>query len=124
MEQEAEGYAVTMRRGNHGETRRGDLEQRTTGRQPTLVGAAGDGEQRTGELGAVRGDLAVAPVAVPGHQRVVECVCPVLQLEVRTVRGGTPRRVDPGARRPSCARATSEVCSVPSGSTANDGTPR
>ena len=61
-------------------------------------------KQRSGELRAARGNARLPPVPVAGHQRVVEGVGPVLQLEVGAVGRGAARRVDPGARRPARAR--------------------
>jgi hypothetical protein len=56
------------------------------------------------ELGAALWNVGVAPVAAAGHQRVVENVRPVLQLEVGAVGRGAPRLVDPDAGRPTGAR--------------------
>ena len=102
-----------------------DLQQRSPcGQSACGPGVFGDGVQRPGELRAAGGDARLPPVAVAGDQRVVEGVRPVLQLEVGAVGSGAPRRVDPRAGRPAGARAHSDVCSVPSESTAKPGIPR
>ena len=49
-------------------------------------------------------DAAVSPVTGRRGQGVFEAVRPMLELEVRAVRGRPPRRVDPDAGRPAAAR--------------------
>src|SRR6516164_7986085 len=56
-----------------------------------------------GELRTAAWDFGVPPVAVASGQRVIEDVCPVLELEVGAIGGGAARVVDPGAGRPAGA---------------------
>ena len=58
-----------------------------------------------GELCAAIRDVGVPPVTGTADQRIVENVCPVLQLEVGAVGRGAPRLVDPDTGRPAGARS-------------------
>ena len=83
-----------------------DLQQRSPRRQTTCgAGVLGDCLRRPGELRTAGRDRGLTPVTVTGDHRVLEGVRPVLQLKVGPVGCGAPWRIDPGARRPTGARA-------------------
>ena len=81
------------------------FEQRTGGRQFAAMRLLDDGDQGGVEAERFPGTAIVPPVSRPGHEGVVVNVVPMFELEIRTVRGGPPGRVDPYPRRPTRTRA-------------------
>ncbi len=71
------------------------LHESTRGRQVAGVGFFDSGDHRRVETVRLPGAGAFPPVSPSRHQRVPVMVVPVLELEVRAVRGRPPRRVDP-----------------------------
>ncbi|CKR25949.1 Uncharacterised protein [Mycobacterium tuberculosis] len=81
-----------------------DVQQRADRRQLALWPSRRHRKQRVGELRAARRDAGAPPIAAAADKRVVEVVGPVLELEIRAIRGGASRLVDPDPGGPAGAR--------------------